>query len=65
VGKGFGAEETRAAFVRVREFGRATDARFANKWLIVSWVDGKAFRLRAERPMMISPREVLPPSEAR
>ena len=28
------------------------------KWLIVSWVDNQAFRLRAERPMMISPREV-------
>jgi hypothetical protein len=27
----------------------------------VSWVDGQAFRLRAERPMMISPREVLRP----
>jgi hypothetical protein len=30
-------------------------------WLIVSWVDGKAFRLRAGRPMTISPREVLRP----
>jgi hypothetical protein len=31
------------------------------KWLIVSWVAGQAFRLRAERPMVISPREVLRP----
>jgi hypothetical protein len=31
------------------------------EWLIVSWLDGQAFRLRAGRPMMISPREVLRP----
>jgi hypothetical protein len=32
------------------------------EWLIVSWVDGKAYRMRAGRPMMISPREVLRPT---
>jgi hypothetical protein len=31
------------------------------EWLIVSWVDGQAFRMRAGRRMMISPREVLRP----
>jgi len=35
------------------------------RWLIVSWVDGQAFRLMAGRTMTISPREVLRPSEAR
>jgi hypothetical protein len=31
------------------------------EWLIVSWGDdGRAFRMRAGRPMRISPREVLP-----
>ncbi len=41
--------------------GRASPSSTPYKWLIVSWVDGKAFRLTAGRPMMISPREVLPP----
>jgi hypothetical protein len=41
--------------------GKASPSSSPYKWLIVSWVDGQAFRLRAERPMMISPREVLPP----
>jgi hypothetical protein len=41
--------------------GRASPSSTLYKWLIVSWVDGKAFRLRAGRPMMISPREVLRP----
>ena len=39
--------------------GRASPSSTPYKWLIVSWVDGKAFRLRAGRPMTISPREVL------
>ena len=41
--------------------GRASPSSTPYKWLIVSWVDGQAFRLRAGRPMMISPREVLRP----
>jgi hypothetical protein len=41
--------------------GKALPSSSPYKWLIVSWVDGQAFRLRAERPMMISPREVLRP----
>jgi hypothetical protein len=39
--------------------GRASPSSTPYKWLIVSWVDGKAYRLRAGRPMVISPREVL------
>jgi hypothetical protein len=45
--------------------GRASPWSTPYKWLIVSWVNGKAFRLTAGRPMTISPREVLRPSEAR
>ena len=45
--------------------GRASPSSTPYKWLIVSWVDGKAFRFRAGRPMTISPREVLRRSEAR
>ena len=46
--------------------GRASPSSTPYRWLIVSWgVDGKAFRLMAGRPMMISPREVLRASEAR
>jgi hypothetical protein len=41
--------------------GKASPSSSPYKWLIVSWRDGQAFRLRAERPMMMSPREVLPP----
>jgi hypothetical protein len=41
--------------------GKASPTSSPYKWLIVSWVDGQAFRLRAERPMTISPREVLRP----
>jgi hypothetical protein len=33
--------------------GRASPSSTPYKWLIVSWVDGKAYRLRAGRPMMI------------
>jgi hypothetical protein len=39
--------------------GKALPSSSPYKWLIVSWVDGKAFRLMAGRPMTISPREVL------
>jgi hypothetical protein len=45
--------------------GKASPSSSPYKWLIVSWVGGQAFRLRAERPMVISPRDVLRPSEAR
>jgi hypothetical protein len=45
--------------------GRASRSSTPYKWLIVSWVNGQAFRLIAGRPMMRSPREVLRPSEAR
>jgi hypothetical protein len=45
--------------------GRASPSSTPYKWLIVSWVDGQAYRLSAGRRMMISPREVLQPSEAR
>jgi hypothetical protein len=41
--------------------GKASPSSSPYVWLIVSWVDGQAFRLRAGRPMMISPREVLRP----
>jgi hypothetical protein len=39
--------------------GRASPWSTPYRWLIVSWVDGQAFRLTAGRPMTISPREVL------
>jgi hypothetical protein len=43
--------------------GRASPSSTPYVWLIVSWgVDGKAFRLRAERPMTRSRREVLRPT---
>jgi hypothetical protein len=42
--------------------GKASPSSSPYKWLIVSWVGGQAFRLRAERPMKISPREVLRPT---
>jgi hypothetical protein len=45
--------------------GNASSSSTPYKWLIVSWVDDRAFRLRAERPITISPREVLRPSVAR
>ena len=41
--------------------GKASPSSSPYVWLIVSWVDGQAYRLRAGRPMMISPREVLRP----
>ena len=41
--------------------GKALPSSSPYKWLIVSWVHGKAFRLMAGRPMTISPREVLRP----
>ena len=41
--------------------GKVSPSWSAYEWLIVSWVDGQAYRLRAGRPMMISPREVLRP----
>jgi hypothetical protein len=47
--------------VSLQANGRASPSSTPYKWLIVSWVDGKAFRLTAGRPMMISPREVLRP----
>jgi hypothetical protein len=45
--------------------GKASRSSSPYKWLIVSWVNGQAFRLRAERPMMMSPREILRHSAAR
>jgi len=45
--------------------GKVSPSWSAYEWLIVSWVDGQAYRLRAGRPMMTSPREVFRPSEAR
>ena len=42
--------------------GRASPSSTPYKWLIVSWVDGQAYRLMAGRPMMISPREVSRPT---
>jgi hypothetical protein len=41
--------------------GKTSSSWSPYEWLIVSWVNGQAFRLRAERRMMISPREVLRP----
>ena len=39
--------------------GRVSPSSTPYKWLIVSWVHGQAFRMRAGRRVMISPREVL------
>jgi len=39
--------------------GKASPTSSPYVWLIVLWVDGRAFRFRAGRPMTISPREVL------
>lgn len=41
--------------------GKASPSSSPYVWVIVSWVDGKAFRMRAGRRMMRSPREVLRP----
>jgi hypothetical protein len=41
--------------------GKTSSSWSPYEWLIVSWVEGRAFRMRAGRPMMISPREVLRP----
>ena len=41
--------------------GRVSPSSTPYKWLIVSYVEGRAFRMRAGRPMVISPREVLRP----
>ena len=41
--------------------GKTSSSLSPYEWLIVSWVDGQAFRMRAGRPMMISPREVCGP----
>jgi hypothetical protein len=41
--------------------GRASPSSTPYKWLIVSWVRGQAYRMRAGRPMMISPQDVLRP----
>ena len=45
--------------------GKVSSSWSPYEWLIVSYVEGRAFRMRAGRRMMISPREVLRPSEAR
>jgi hypothetical protein len=42
--------------------GRASSSSTPYRWLIVSWVHGQAFRLRAGRPMTKSSREVLRPN---
>jgi hypothetical protein len=44
--------------------GKTSPSRSPYEWLIVSWGEDRTYRLRAGRPMMISPRAVLPPSEA-
>ena len=41
--------------------GKVSSSWSPYEWLIVSYVEGRAFRMRAGRPMMISPREVLRP----
>ena len=41
--------------------GKTSSSWSPYKWLIVSWVHGQAYRMRAGRPMTISPREVLRP----
>ena len=44
--------------------GKTSSSWSPYEWLIVSWgVDGQAFRLRAGRPMTVSPREVLRPRQ--
>ena len=46
--------------------GKTSSSWSPYEWLIVSWVDdGRAFRMRAGRPMTVSRREVLRPPEAR
>ena len=63
--RAFDAGEKKLEFVIdvcLQATGRASPSSSPYKWLIVSWVDGQAFRLRAGRPMMISPREVLRPT---
>jgi hypothetical protein len=42
--------------------GKVSSSWSPYEWLIVSYVEGRAFRMRAGRPMMISPREVLRPT---
>ena len=62
--RAFDAEAKKLAFdieVCLWATGKTSSSWSPYEWLIVSWVDGKAFRMRAGRPMMISPREVLWP----
>ena len=42
--------------------GKTSSSWSPYEWLIVSWVEDRAFRMRAGRPMMISPRGVLRPT---
>jgi hypothetical protein len=42
--------------------GKTSSSWSPYEWLIVSYVQGRAFRMRAGRRMMISPREVLRPT---
>jgi hypothetical protein len=41
--------------------GKVSSSWSPYEWLIVSYVEGRAFRMRAGRRMMVSPREVLRP----
>jgi len=62
--RAFDAGEKKLAFdieVCLWATGKTSSSWSPYEWLIVSWVDGKAFRMRAGRPMRRSPREVLPP----
>jgi hypothetical protein len=45
--------------------GKVSSSWSPYEWLIVSWVEDRAYRLRAGRRMIISRREVMRPSEAR
>ena len=62
--RAFAAGEKKLEFdidVCLEATGKASPSSSPYKWLIVSWVDDQAFRLRAGRRMMTSPREVLRP----
>jgi hypothetical protein len=60
--RAFDAGEKELAFdidVCLWATGKTSSSWSPYEWLIVSWVEDRAYRMGAGRPMMISPREVL------